>query len=252
MVVDPAAAPAKSVDPGEVERFAAMAEAWWDPHGQFRALHQLNPVRVGYIRDRVAARFGRDPLKPRPLADLRILDLGCGGGLLAEPMARLGAQVVGADAAERNIGVAIAHARQSGLDIDYRHATAEALAGAGESFDVILCMEVVDHVADLGSFLDSCGGMLRPGGLLFAATLNRTVKAFALAVVGAEYLLRWLPRGTHDWRKFVRPHELARLLRGAGLRVTEATGVGYAPLRDAWSLSRDLDVNYMVVAAKDA
>lgn len=251
MAADSAIPLAKSVEPAEIRRFADMAEAWWDPHGKFRALHRLNPVRIGYIRDHVAARFGRDPLQSRPLSGLRLLDIGCGGGLLAEPMTRLGAHLVGADAALRNIGVAAMHAEQSGLNIDYRHTTAEALVAAGESFDVILCMEVVEHVADLGSFLGSSGSMLRPGGLLVAATLNRTVKAFALAVVGAEYLLRWLPQGTHDWRKFVRPHELARLLRAADLTVRDVTGVTYSPLQDAWSLGTDLDINYMMTATKE-
>jgi 2-polyprenyl-6-hydroxyphenyl methylase / 3-demethylubiquinone-9 3-methyltransferase len=242
---------AKSVDPDEVERFAAMAEAWWDPHGKFRPLHRLNPVRIGYIRDHAAAHFGRDPLEIRPFAGLRLLDIGCGGGLLTEPMARLGGEVVGADAALRNIGTAASHADQSGLAIDYRHTTAEALAAAGETFDVILCMEVLEHVADVESLLKSCGTMLRPRGLLFAATLNRTAKAFALAVVGAEYVLRWLPQGTHDWRRFLRPHELARRLRAADLTVKDVTGVGYSPLQDAWSLGTDLDINYMMMAAKE-
>ena len=250
MSASPAVPLAKSIDPAEVERFAAIAEAWWDPHGKFRPLHRLNPVRIGYIRDCAATHFGRDPLQTRLFAGLRLLDIGCGGGLLAEPMARLGAEVVGADAAERNIAVAKVHAGQSGLDVDYRHTTAEALLAAGESFDVILCMEVLEHVADLESFLNSCAMLLRPGGLLVAATLNRTVKAFALAVVGAEYLLRWLPRGTHDWRRFLRPHELARLLRAAGLTVEHVAGVSYSPLQDAWSLGKDLDINYMMTATK--
>jgi 2-polyprenyl-6-hydroxyphenyl methylase / 3-demethylubiquinone-9 3-methyltransferase len=252
MAADPSMRLAKSVDPVEIKRFADMAEAWWDPRGKFRALHRLNPLRVGYIRDRAAERFGRDPLQSRPLSGLRLLDVGCGGGLVAEPMTRLGANVVGADAALRNIGIAARHSEQSGLDIDYRHVTVEALAAAGEVFDVILCMEVVEHVADLESFLGSSSMMLRPGGLLIAATLNRTLKAFALAVVGAEYVLRWLPQGTHDWRKFLRPHELARLLRAADLTVRDVTGVTYSPLQDAWSLGTDLDINYMMTATKES
>ncbi len=240
-----------SVDPAEVARFAAMAAEWWDPEGKFRPLHRFNPVRLGFIRDRVAARFGRDPLAPRPLAGLRLLDIGCGGGLIAEPMARLGAEVVGADAAERSIAVARLHAEQSGLGIDYRCTTAEGLAAAGESFDVVLSLEVVEHVADLDAFVAACGTLVRPGGLMVVATLNRTLKAFALAVVGAEYVLGWLPRGTHDWNRFVRPHELARALRAAGLNLAEVTGVTYNPLTDEWRLGRDTDVNYLAVALKE-
>lgn len=239
---------AASVDPAEIERFSAMAAEWWDPQGKFRPLHKFNPVRLGFIRDRIAAHFGRDVTVDAPLSGLRLLDIGCGGGLVAEPMARLGADVLGADAAERNIGVARAHAADSGLTIDYRCASAEALAAAGEHFDVVLTLEVVEHVADLNGFLSSCGQMVKPGGLLIAATLNRTLKAYALAIVGAEYILGWLPRGTHDWKKFVQPHELAQGLRRAGLTMQDVTGVSYDPLADRWSISGDTDVNYMMVA----
>ncbi|MFN4309424.1 MAG: bifunctional 2-polyprenyl-6-hydroxyphenol methylase/3-demethylubiquinol 3-O-methyltransferase UbiG [Ferrovibrio sp.] len=243
---------AASVDPAEIERFSAMAAEWWDPQGKFRPLHKFNPVRLAFIRDRIAAHFGRDVTVKAPLSGLRLLDIGCGGGLVAEPMARLGASVLGADAAERNIGVARAHAAESGLGIDYRCTSAEALAAAGERFDVVLTLEVVEHVADLNGFLSSCGQMVKPGGLLIAATLNRTLKAYALAIVGAEYILGWLPRGTHDWKKFVQPHELAQGLRQAGLTMQDVTGVSYDPLADRWSISGDTDVNYMMVAVKNA
>lgn len=241
-----------SVDSDEVSRFAAMAEAWWDPAGKFAPLHRFNPVRIGFIRDRVAGRRGGDPRDIRPLAGVRLLDIGCGGGLLAEPMARLGAEVTAIDAAARNIEIARLHAEQSGLDIDYRHTTAEALAATGATFDVVLNMEVVEHVADLGAFLGACAELLAPDGVMFVATLNRTAKAYALAVVGAEYLLRWLPRGTHDWRKFVKPSELAAGLRPHGLDIAELTGVSYNPLADQWRLGRDLDVNYLAVVARRA
>ena len=241
---------APSVDPAEIAKFADLAEAWWDPYGEFRPLHNLNPTRIAFIRDRVAARLGRDPLGSRPLEGLDLLDVGCGGGLLAEPMARLGARVTGLDAAPRNIAVARAHAAQSGLAIDYRCDTAEALATSGARFDVVLAMEVVEHVADPKAFLGTCCELLKPEGTMIVATLNRTAKAFALAIVGAEYLLRWVPRGTHDWRKFVRPSEVASALRPHGVDVLETAGLRYDPFSDRWTLSRDLDVNYMVVAAR--
>jgi 2-polyprenyl-6-hydroxyphenyl methylase/3-demethylubiquinone-9 3-methyltransferase len=247
---EPAQSRSASIDPAETAKFAAMAEAWWDPHGKFRPLHKFNPTRIAFIRDRVAARHGRDPLAPRPLANLRLLDIGCGGGLLAEPMARLGAAVTGIDAVERNIAIARLHAERSGLAIDYRTATPEELVEDGVAFDVILNMEVVEHVADRASFLGACSALLAADGLMIIATLNRTAKAFALAIVGAEYVLGWLPRGTHDWRKFVRPSELAAGLRPHGLEFAELTGVAYNPLADKWSLSGDLDVNYMAVATK--
>ena len=241
-----------SVDPDELAKFAALADDWWDPEGAFKALHQLNPLRLGFIRDRAAARLGRDPLKQRPLAGLAVLDIGCGGGLLSEPLARLGAQVTGIDASADGIAVARRHAAEVGLAIDYRETTAEALAGSGEGFDLVLAMEILEHVAEPSAFLAAAGKLVRPGGNLVAATLNRTPKAFLMAIVGAEYLLRWLPRGTHDWRRFLRPSEIARALRQEGLSVAEVTGVVYNPLSDAWHLSaRDLDVNYMIYAVKD-
>ena len=243
-------AAAASVDPGEIARFSAMAAEWWDTEGKFRPLHKLNPVRLAYIRDRLAARLGRDPLKPQPLAGVRLLDIGCGGGLIAEPMARLGADVVAIDASATNIAVARAHTAESELKIDYGVAAAETLAASGERFDAVLCLEVIEHVADRPGFLAATAGLVAPGGALVAATLNRTPQAYLLAIVGAEYVLRWLPRGTHDWDKFVRPSELAASLRRAGLEVRDLSGVVYSPLTDAWRLSRDLAVNYMCFAER--
>ena len=246
------AAQGASLDPEEIEKFTAMAAEWWDPEGKFKPLHRLNPTRLGFIRDRVAARFGREPLSARPLEGLSVLDIGCGGGLLAEPLTRLGAAVTGIDAAEQNLEMARLHAAESGLEIDYRHATAEQLAEAGERFDVVLNMEVVEHVADVEAFLAAASDLVKPGGAMVLATLNRTPKAFLFAIVGAEYLLRWLPRGTHSWRKFLRPSEIAAMLRANGLAATEITGVVYNPLTDAWRLDRhDTDVNFMVFAVRD-
>lgn len=241
-----------TVDPGEIERFSAIAAEWWDPHGKFRPLHKFNPTRLAYIRDAVCARFGRDPKAPRPLEGLRIVDVGCGGGLIAEPLARLGATVLGIDAAERNVKTAAAHAAETGVDVAYRATTAEDLAAEGQSFDVVLALEIVEHVADVDLFLDALAAMVRPGGMLFLATLNRTPKSFLFAIVGAEYVLRWLPRGTHDWKKFIRPSELAGGVRRTGLSVGDMTGVVFNPLTDRFSLApRDLDVNYMLWAARD-
>jgi 2-polyprenyl-6-hydroxyphenyl methylase/3-demethylubiquinone-9 3-methyltransferase len=214
------------------------------------ALHKFNPVRLGYIRDQAVAHFSRDPKKLDCLSGLRILDIGCGGGILSEPLARLGAQVVGADPSEENIAVATAHAQEGGLSIDYRATTAEALADAGERFDIVLAMEVVEHVADLSLFVRRCAEMVKPGGLMITATLNRTLKSFALAIVGAEYVLRWLPRGTHQFGKLVRPEELEKALGSAAMTIIDRTGVSYNPLADRWSRSRDMDVNYMVLAEK--
>ncbi len=239
-----------TIDSGEVERFSALAAEWWNPNGKFRPLHKFNPVRLSYIRDRIAERFGRDPHAARPFEGLRILDIGCGGGLLCEPMARLGAQVVGADASATNIEVAKLHAAESGVGIDYRATTAEDLADAGEKFDVVLNMEVVEHVSDIGLFIDKCGEMVSPGGIMFVATINRTLKALGLAIIGAEYVLRWLPRGTHQFGKLVRPDELESALAAAGLGVIDRTGVVYNPLADRWQKSKDMDVNYMVLAER--
>lgn len=244
-----AAAPS-TIDQQEVDRFSAMASQWWDPTGKFRPLHKFNPVRLTYIRDHAAERFGRDPKSSEPLKNLRILDIGCGGGLLCEPMARMGADVIGADASETNIEIARIHAAQSGVDIDYRAVAAEALAADGERFDIVLNMEVVEHVADVDLFLSSCAEMVNPGGLMFVATINRTFKALALAIIGAEYVLRWLPRGTHQYEKLVRPEEIEGPVSAAGMQVIDRTGVFYSPVSDAWQLSRDMDVNYMMLAAR--
>ncbi len=241
---------APSIDPAEVAKFTAEAEAWWDPAGQFAPLHRLNPTRIAFVRDRLAAARGRDPLRARPLAGIRLLDIGCGGGLLAEPMTRLGARVTGIDASAASVAAAARHARQSGLAIQYRHAAAEELAAAGERFDAVLNMEVVEHAADRDAFLAASAALLGPGGTMFIATLNRTAKAFLFAILGAEYVLRWLPRGTHDWRKFVRPSELAAALRPHSVEIAELAGVTYGPITDTWRLSNDLDVNYMAVARR--
>ena len=237
-----------SVDPAEIAKFEAMADAWWDPTGKFKPLHRLNPVRIRFIRDRLAASLGRDPEEPEPLRGLSILDIGCGGGLLAEPLSRLGAEVTGIDAAERNIAIARRHAEAVGAGVTYLPCSAEDLAEQGAKFDAVLAMEIVEHVADLDAFFQAASGMLKPGGTMFVATLNRTVKSFAFAIVGAEYVLRWLPRGTHDWRRFMRPSELARRLRAHGLEMKELAGVAYSPIGDTFSISRDCGVNYMSVA----
>jgi len=236
-----------TVDTAEIKRFSRIAEEWWDPKGKFAQLHQLNPVRLGYIRDRAARHWKRDPLSGSPLEGLSLLDIGCGGGLLCEPMARLGATVSGIDAAERNVAIARQHAEGQGLAIDYRETTAEAMAADGRQFDIVLALEIVEHVADIDLFLKSCGRLTKPGGLVFLSTLNRTAKAWALAIAGAEYVLRWLPRGTHDWKKFLKPSEVVRGLRSGGVEAEEIVGVVYSPLSRAWSLNkRDLDVNYML------
>jgi 2-polyprenyl-6-hydroxyphenyl methylase/3-demethylubiquinone-9 3-methyltransferase len=242
-----------SVDHAEIAKFEAMAEAWWDPTGKFKPLHRLNPVRVRFIRDRLAARLGRNPEEPEPLRDLSILDIGCGGGLLAEPLARLGAGVTGIDAAEKNIAIARRHAENVGVRVTYLPCAAEDLAtqtgpSGGARFDAVLAMEIVEHVADLDAFFRAASGLLKPDGTMFIATLNRTVKSFAFAIIGAEYVLRWLPRGTHDWRRFMRPSELARQIRGHGLEMKELAGVSYDPIGDSFALGRDCGVNYMAVA----
>ena len=239
-----------TIDQAEVDRFSAMAAEWWDPTGKFRPLHKFNPVRLTYVRDLVSAQFGRDPRSHRPLEGLRILDIGCGGGLRSEPMVRMGADVLGADASEKNIGIAKAHAAGSGVPVDYRAVTAEALAEAGETFDVVLNMEVVEHVSDVDFFLGTCASMVRPGGMMFVATINRTLKAAALAIFAAENVLRWLPRGTHQYEKLVRPEEIEKPLTASGLTVTDRMGVFFNPLLNQWNLSKDMDVNYMLVARR--
>jgi len=239
-----------SVDPAEVAKFSAMAAEWWAPAGKFAPLHKFNPVRLSFIRAETAARFGRDGRALRPFEGLSLLDIGCGGGLLSEPMARLGFAVTGADASDKNIGTAAAHAAQSGLAIDYRAATAEELAAEGRQFDVVLNMEVVEHVADPAAYLAACAGLVKPGGLTLVATMNRTLKALALAKFGAEYLLGWLPRGTHDWNRFLPPASVRAMLEEAGLSILKTQGVSFDPLVWDWRLSSDVDVNYMVVAAR--
>nr|WP_111301956.1 bifunctional 2-polyprenyl-6-hydroxyphenol methylase/3-demethylubiquinol 3-O-methyltransferase UbiG [Paracoccus saliphilus] len=238
-----------SIDPAEIAKFEAMAAEWWDPKGKFRPLHLMNPLRLDYIATQVAVEFGRDRRDLRPFQGLRVLDIGCGGGLVAEPMARLGAEVVGADAAEGNIAVARVHAEQQGLSVDYRATTAEALADAGEVFDVVLALEIVEHVADPAAFIATCQRLVRPGGLVILSTLNRTARSFGAAILGAEWIMRWLPRGTHDWNRFITPDELAAKAHAAGLVVVDRRGMVFNPLTFGWRLSdRDLSVNYIMTA----
>jgi len=242
-----------TIDDDELEKFSAIAAEWWDPTGKFKPLHKFNPTRLGYIRDMAVRHFNRNADADQPLAGLTLLDVGCGGGLVCEPMARLGAQVTGIDAAERNIKTAMTHAAQSGLEIDYRTSTVEDLAAAGtQPFDIVLNLEVVEHVARVDLFLETSAALVKPGGLMILATINRTLRALALAKVGAEYILRWLPMGTHDPRKFVSPKEAATALEQAGMAQTDKSGVSYNPLTDKWSLTRDMAVNYMLVFKKQA
>ena len=246
---DTAAGP--SVDPGEVERFSRIAEQWWDARGKFAPLHRFNPVRLGFIRRQGLERFGRDPLALRPFEGLRLLDIGCGGGLLSEPMRRLGFEVTGVDASARNIGAAQAHADAAGLDIDYRCQTAEGLLEQGERpFDLVLNMEVVEHTADPGRYLRDTSRLVAPGGMMVVATLNRTLKALALAKVGAEYVLNWVPRGTHDWRKFLTPEEIRAFLAKEPVKVEGPFGVAYRPLSDIWVETDDASVNYMMTVKR--
>ena len=244
------ASAAPSIDPSEIEKFSRMAAEWWDPTGKFAPLHKFNPVRLKLIRETVAAHFGRDGKSLRPFEGLSLLDIGCGGGLLSEPMSRLGFAVTGVDPSEKNIGTARAHAAQSGAAVTYRASDAEALVAEGLTFDVVLNMEVVEHVADLRGYLESTAALVKPGGLMFVATLNRTLKALALAKVAAEYILRWLPPGTHDWDKFVEPAKLRAMLEDAGLKILKTQGISFDPLGWGWRLSSDTDVNYMVVAGR--
>jgi 2-polyprenyl-6-hydroxyphenyl methylase/3-demethylubiquinone-9 3-methyltransferase len=239
-----------SVDPAEVAKFSALAEEWWDQTGKFAPLHKFNPVRLGLIRDTAAAHFNRQRAGLRPFEGLSLLDIGCGGGLLSEPMSRMGFAVTGMDASERNVKIASLHADAAGLTIDYRATTAEALAGLGTTYDVVLNMEVVEHVADLEFYLESCATLVRPGGLMFVATINKTLKALALAKIGAEYVLGWVPRGTHDWNKFVAPSQVQALLARSGLSILKTQGVSFDPLAWDWRVSRDTDVNYVIVAAR--
>ena len=240
-----------TIDPSEVAKFEAMAAEWWNPNGKFRPLHLMNPCRLDYITTQIAAEYGRDLTKPLPFAGLRILDIGCGGGLLSEPMARLGAEVVGADAAPRNIPVAQVHAQASGLVIDYRFTTAEDLAAAGEQFDVVLNMEVVEHVSDPLAYLTACHDLLKSGGIMLCSTLNRNPKSYLMAIIGAEWVMRWLPKGTHDWAKFITPDELYDLINRAGLTPVDRKGMVFNPVSWGWSVSaRDLSVNYVTTSRK--
>jgi 2-polyprenyl-6-hydroxyphenyl methylase / 3-demethylubiquinone-9 3-methyltransferase len=239
-----------TIDPAEVEKFSKLAAEWWNPKGKFGVLHKFNPVRLQMIKEQVCARFARDPYDPQPFKGLRFLDIGCGGGLLTEPMARLGADIVGVDPSDKNIKTATVHAEEQGLAIAYRQGVAEDLERQGETFDVILNMEVVEHVANPQEFIACCMRMLRPRGLMFVATLNRTLKSFGLAIVGAEYILGWLPKGTHQWEKFIKPSELKTWLDAGAMDVKAESGVVFHPLANEWRKSRDMDVNYMLVAQK--
>lgn len=241
-----------TIDQDDVDRFSAIAAEWWDPTGKFKPLHKFNPVRLQYIKEKVCEHFDRDVKDPKAFKGLKFLDIGCGGGLLCEPMARLGANVVGADASEVNIEVAKIHAKQMDLKIDYRATTAEALQENDENFDVILNMEVVEHVADVSLFLSSCAKMVKPNGLMFVATINRTQKAKALAIFMAENVLRWLPKGTHQYEKLVKPEEIVEPLTKENLEIIDQTGVFYNPFTDSWNKSRDMDVNYMLLAKRNA
>lgn len=249
-MMDQQIADAPSVDPAEVAKFSAMAEEWWDPAGKFAPLHKFNPIRLTFIRDAAARHFGRDAQKVRPFTGLAALDIGCGGGLLSEPMTRLGFDVLGIDPSEKNIGIASAHARAADVPVTYLATTAEALARRGGAYDLILDMEVIEHVADIRAHLRTCTSLLKPDGLMFVATLNKTLKSLALAKIGAEYVLRWLPPGTHDWNRFVEPKTLRRLLEECGLNPLKTQGVAFDPLAWDWRLSSDVDVNYMVVAGR--
>ncbi len=244
---------ASSIDPEDVERFSRIAAEWWDPKGKFAPLHKFNPVRLAFIREQALIRFGRDSQARKPFEGLKLLDIGCGGGLLSEPMTRLGFSVTGVDASERNIGTAKAHAAEQKLTIDYRAGTAEGLEADGAGpYDLILNMEVIEHVADPGEYLRTCSRLLAPGGLMIVATLNRTLKAFALAKVGAEYVLRWVPAGTHDWTKFLKPDELRGFLKDKELQVQGPFGVTFDPLNGRWCRSSDCDINYMMTVTRDA
>ncbi len=240
-----------SIDEQEVKKFSAMADQWWDEEGKFKPLHKFNPVRIAYIRDHLCQHFGRDTMQDKPLNGLKILDVGCGGGLLSVPLSRLGAKVMGIDASQTNICVAQTHAKDNDLKIDYQCISAEELAAKGKKFDVVLNMEVLEHVADVPGFLQASSQLVASGGVMFAATLNRTAKSYAFAIIGAEYVLNWLPRGTHDWKKFLKPHEIDKVTSLHGLKLHEMVGVGYNPLNDSWKLSNDISINYMMLFIKE-
>jgi 2-polyprenyl-6-hydroxyphenyl methylase / 3-demethylubiquinone-9 3-methyltransferase len=240
----------RTLDPAEVERFRRIADEWWDAKGKFAPLHKLGPARLTFIRDEIVRHFGKESGGLKPLAGLRVLDIGCGGGLVSEPVARMGAIVTGLDPGEENILAARAHAEPQGLSIDYRVGLVEDLAARGEQFDAVLCLEVVEHVPDVGAFVKTCASLVRPGGVMILSTINRNIKSYALAIVAAEYVLGWLPRGTHQWERFVTPDELSRFATGAGLDRPRFSGMTFDPLRDTWSLSSDTDVNYLAASAK--
>jgi 2-polyprenyl-6-hydroxyphenyl methylase/3-demethylubiquinone-9 3-methyltransferase len=246
-ISNPLSSTTSTVDPAEIAKFSRLSEQWWDPNGKMAPLHKINPLRLGYIRDAACRKFDRSARSLSCLGGLRMLDIGCGAGLLCEPFSRLGAEVVGIDPSATNIAVAKLHAAKSNLLIDYRNTTVEEM-DPRERFDIVLAMEVVEHVVDVGAFLDRCAALMKPSGMMVVSTLNRNWKSFALAIVGAEYVLRWLPRGTHEWNKFVTPDELAHHLERNRLAITDQSGVVFSPFADKWSLSTDTDVNYMVVA----
>ncbi len=239
-----------NVDQAEVDRFRRIASEWWSTTGKFAPLHKLGPARLQFIRDRLVAHFQRPLGGLKPLDGLTVLDIGCGGGLVSEPVTRMGARVMGIDPGAENVEAARTHAADQGLAIDYRITTVETLAAEGRQFDVVLCLEVVEHVPNPAAFIELCASLVRPGGMMIASTINRTMKAYALAIVGAEYVLRWLPVGTHQWERFVTPDELSGHLRAAGLEAVHVAGMVYNPLVDRWSLAADTDVNYLAAAAK--
>lgn len=246
--------PETNLDPDEVARFERMAKEWWDANGKFRPLHQIGPARLQFVRDQLASHFGKSDAAPlKPLAGLSILDIGCGGGLISEPLSRMGADVTGIDPGKLNIAIAQSHAASQGLQIDYRTTTVEALAETGAMYDAVVCLEVVEHVPDVDAFVNACASLVHPGGAIVLSTINRTVKSYVLAIVGAEYILRWLPKGTHQWERFVTPDELEKALAMAGMQATTFTGLIYNPLTDTWSLKDDdTSVNYLASAAKPA
>jgi 2-polyprenyl-6-hydroxyphenyl methylase/3-demethylubiquinone-9 3-methyltransferase len=242
-----------SIDPAEVAKFQAMSQEWWDPQGKFKPLHMLNPTRLDYVTTQIAAQFGRDRDAALPFEGLTVLDIGCGGGLMSEPLARLGATVTGADAASENTAIAALHAKKQGLDIDYRATTSEALAAEGHSYDIVMALEIVEHVADPAEFIATCRDLVKPGGMLIQSTLNRTMRSFGAAILGAEWVMRWLPKGTHDWNRFITPDELSAMTEATGMQVVDRCGMVFNPLGFSWSLShRDLSVNYALTALRDA